>query len=281
MPELPEVETTRRGLARTIKGAVIREVEVRRRTLRRPLPDDFEARLEGCTIAGLRRRAKYLLFDLDSGESMLAHLGMSGSFRVMAEAEYQPKKHDHVLLHLADERVCVFHDPRRFGLMDMLKKGEEKTHVLLKNLGPEPFSKNFSAAYLQARLERRSTAIKPTLMDQQLVVGVGNIYASEALFLAGINPFISAKKVAKHAPAMIAAIRASLKAALQSGGSSLRDYVGADGAAGYFQHHFFVYERAGEPCRRCKTTIKSDVQSARSTYWCPHCQPLRARAQKP
>lgn len=280
MPELPEVETTRRGLLRTLKGERISEVELRRRDLRFPLPDDFEARIEGRTITNIRRRAKYLLFDLDSGDVILAHLGMSGSFRVMKAAEYQAKTHDHVVWHIDGDRLCVFHDPRRFGLMDVLEKAEEKTHKLLKSLGPEPLSKDFTPEYLERQLARRGTPIKPTLMDQKLVVGVGNIYASESLFIAGINPSLPSKKVASRAAEIVLAIRAALEASLRSGGSTLRDYVGADGESGYFQHHFLVYERDGQPCTRCKTTIKMATQSGRSTYWCPHCQPLRGKPKK-
>jgi formamidopyrimidine-DNA glycosylase len=280
MPELPEVETTRRGLAQAIVGRRIDAAELRRRDLRFPLPDDFEARVDGRRITAVRRRAKYLLIDLDSGESILAHLGMSGSFRVLAAGEYQPKPHDHVLFWLEGDHVCVFHDPRRFGVMDLLQTGADSAHKLLANLGPEPLSDAFNAAYLAAQLARRSGPIKPTLMDQKLVVGVGNIYASEALHLAGINPYLSSDKAAKMAAAIVPAIRTTLEAAIASGGSTLRDYVGADGTGGYFQHHFHVYDRDGDPCNRCQTTLKMEVQTGRSTYWCPQCQPLRGKAKK-
>lgn len=280
MPELPEVETTKRGLLRALKGGVIREVELKRRDLRFPLPGDLEERLEGRTITNIRRRAKYLLFDLDNGEALLAHLGMSGSFRVLKEGSYEPKKHDHVLLHLKQGMICVFHDPRRFGVMDMLEKGGENSHPLLKHLGPEPLSKDFSPEYLEKALKRRKGPIKPVLMDQKLVVGVGNIYASEALHLAKIHPETPAHKVASKTIPLIHAIHSVLRSAIDSGGSTLRDYIGADGSAGYFQHRFLVYERAGEPCRTCKSIIKTDVHAGRSTYWCPTCQPKRAKQRK-
>lgn len=280
MPELPEVETTRRGLLPRLKGRTLREVVLKRRTLRFALPDDFEERLEGRVVTAIRRRAKYLLFDLDSGDVVLAHLGMSGSFRVVDAADYQPKTHDHVLWYLDNDQLCVFHDPRRFGVMDVFAAEAVAGHKLLKNLGPEPLSADFTPAYLAAQLAKRNGPVKPVLMDQKLVVGVGNIYASESLFLAGISPSLSSKKAAKKAALLVPAIQQTLEAALRSGGSSLRDFVGADGQGGYFQHHFYVYERDGQPCARCKTTIKSTTQSGRSTYWCSMCQPLRGDAKK-
>lgn len=281
MPELPEVETTRRGLADSLVGQRIGEVLVRRRDLRTPIPDDLEQRLEGHTITDIRRRAKYLLIDLDSGDVLLAHLGMSGSFRVLKPAEYQEKTHDHVLLYLGDDALlCVFHDPRRFGVIDVFPAKKEKTHPLLAHLGPEPISAEFTAEYLAAQLAKRSGPLKPALMDQKLVVGVGNIYASESLFLARLNPQIPAKNAIKQAPILIESIRATLEAALRSGGSSLRDYVGADGTGGYFQHHFHVYERDGNACTQCKTPIELMTQAGRSTYWCPSCQPLGRTQRK-
>lgn len=280
MPELPEVETTLRGLVPRLKGRTLREVVLKRRTLRFALPDDFEARLEGRVVTGLRRRAKYLLFDLDSGDVVLAHLGMSGSFRVVEAADYQPKTHDHVLWYLDNDQLCVFHDPRRFGIMDVFSRGQEAEHKLLAHLGPEPLSADFTPEYLATQLAKRSGAVKTVLMDQKLVVGVGNIYASESLFLAGINPSLSSKKAAKKAALLVPAIRQTLEAALRSGGSSLRDFVGADGQGGYFQHHFYVYDREGHPCMQCQTPIKSTTQSGRSTYWCSQCQPLRGNLKK-
>ncbi len=280
MPELPEVETTRRGLLKTVKGQRIDEVELRRRDLRFPFPGDLEERLTGRIVTDIRRRAKYLLIDLDSGDVLLAHLGMSGSFRVIPAAGYEPKKHDHVILHLANGTLCVFHDPRRFGIIDVFSTKEEGTHALLAHLGPEPLSKDFTAAYLVKSLERRKGPIKPVLMDQKLVVGVGNIYASESLFLAGIHPDTPAHKTAQKAPELVESIRKVLNAAINSGGSTLRDFLGTDGTSGYFQHRFLVYERENIACTSCKTSIKSAVHAGRSTYWCPQCQPLRGKARK-
>lgn len=272
MPELPEVETTRRGLLRSIKGQRIEAVELRRRDLRFPFPTDLEERLAGRTITDIRRRAKYLLIDLDSGDVLLAHLGMSGSLRVIHAAGYEPKKHDHVIMHLNNQTLCVFHDPRRFGILDMLARTQEATHDLLAHLGPEPLSDAFSPDYLAAMLLRRKGPIKPALMDQKLVVGVGNIYASESLFLAGIHPETPAFRTVRKAPLLVTSIQAVLNAAVASGGSTLRDFLGADGASGYFQHRFQVYERENEACTTCGSAIKSATQAGRSTYWCARCQ---------
>ncbi len=280
MPELPEVETTRRGLLAAIGGKRITKVEVRRHDLRTPVPKRLVKAVTGTRITDIRRRAKYLLMDLDSGETLLAHLGMSGSFRIEKEKNYNTKTHDHVVLTLENGVLAVFHDPRRFGLIELMKPGEEGTHSLLIHLGPEPLSKDFSVKYLAAQLARRKGPIKPTLMDQKLVVGVGNIYASESLFLSKIHPFIPSRDVAKKSPDIITAIRTTLEAAITSGGSTLRDYVGASGEGGYFQHRFQVYGRDGKPCFECGTTIETAVQTGRATYWCPECQQIRARRHK-
>ena len=280
MPELPEVETTRRGLLKAVKGKRIEAVTVRRYDLRSPIPATLAKSLKGRRIVDVRRRAKYLLIDLDNGQILLAHLGMSGSFIVVKAADYAPKTHDHVIITLETNRLMIFNDPRRFGVIDLIKKGQESSHALLKHLGPEPFSDDFSLAYLSAQLMRRAGAIKPVLMDQKLVVGVGNIYASEALHLCGFHPSTPAHKLAKHTLAIIDAIRVTLEAAIQSGGSTLRDYVGAQNEGGYFQHHFQVYGRDGQPCFRCSEFIETSIHAGRSTYWCPNCQPIRARAQK-
>lgn len=280
MPELPEVETTRRGLQAAVLGARITQVTVRRHDLRMPIPKRLAGALKGTRITDVRRRAKYLLIDLDSGETLLIHLGMSGSMRIEKAAKYVPKTHDHVMFSLETGVLAVLHDPRRFGLIDLLKPGQEAIHPLLAHLGPEPLSKDFSAAYLAKQLARCSGPIKPALMDQKRVVGVGNIYASECLHLAGIHPQEPAKNVVKQSDKIIAAIRKTLKAAIESGGSSLRDYVGAGGEGGYFQHKFLVYGRDGQPCFRCGTLIENGVQSGRASYWCPQCQPLRGFRRK-
>lgn len=273
MPELPEVETTRAGLENTIKNFLIQKVEVRRRDLRQPIPVRLEGALAGTRIVGVRRRAKYLLLDVDSGEVLLVHLGMSGSFSVRIQ-EDALLKHDHVILYLEGGLRVVFHDPRRFGVIDLFASAREHAHPLLAHLGPEPFSDAFSVDYLKENLRRRKTAIKPVLMDQQLVVGVGNIYASESLFLCGINPQLQSDKVVNHGE-LIAAIRATLQSAIASGGSTLRDFLGASGKGGYFQHQFRVYNRAAEACFTCGKPIQIQVQSGRSTYWCATCQPIR------
>ena len=272
MPELPEVETTRRSLLPHIKNQFIQQVELRRGGLRFPFPPDFAIRLTGAMVLNIRRRAKYLIFEMDSGDVLLAHLGMSGSFTVVPATGYQPRIHDHVLLHLGNGNAVVYHDPRRFGMMDVLRKTQEKTHKLLKDMGPEPLLKEFSVDYLKKALEGRNAPIKPVLMDQKIVVGVGNIYASESLFLAGIHPTTPACDVAGQSASIISSIQKTLRNAITSGGSTLRNYVGADGASGYFQHHFNVYNRQYLPCFACGEAIVHVVQAGRATYFCPQCQ---------
>ncbi len=280
MPELPEVETTRLSLLPGVEGKRITKVELRRGDLRVPFSPDFARRVSGCRVSAIRRRAKYLLFDLDSGETIIAHLGMSGSFRLAPAKGYKPRTHDHVLFTLEDGQLLAFHDPRRFGLMLLEKTKNLQKHNLLAHLGPEPLEKVFSPAYLKTALLKRKGPIKPTLMDQQLVVGVGNIYASESLFLAGIHPTTPAHLVAGDSEAIIAAIRKSLRAALKSGGSTLRDFSGANGEAGYFQHHFNVYGRRGQPCVACGAEIEEITQAGRATFFCPHCQKKESRRKE-
>lgn len=272
MPELPEVETVRKGLESSLTGAVIHKVTLRRKNLRIPFPPGFANALEGRTILAVRRRAKYLLFELDSGDTVLAHLGMSGRFSVEAKAPKAFATHDHVVWGLADGRVVIYNDARRFGLMTLTDTASAGQHKLLAELGPEPLGKEFSAAYLADALARHSTPVKTTIMDQKLVVGVGNIYASEALFLAGIDPRKPAKRATDKAPALNKAIRQVLQDAIKSGGSSLRDFLHVSGEAGYFQHHFNVYGRKGEPCVRCHSPIQILRQSGRSTFFCRQCQ---------
>jgi len=281
MPELPEVETTRRGLEPVMKGKTIAKVTVNRRDLRTPLPKSFEKTVGGQKVKALRRRAKYILIDLANGQSILAHLGMSGSMRVMKIKQYERLTHDHVIFHLGGDTLIVFNDPRRFGLIDLLKTSDETQHPLLSHLGPEPLSKDFNAAYLKAALAARKAPIKPVLMDQKLVVGVGNIYASEALFLAKIHPQTPAHEVAKHAATLVKMIQRTLEAALKSGGSTLRDYKQATGESGYFQHSFNVYERRSEPCVACDSTIVHITQAGRASYFCPTCQPHNYLPKKP
>lgn len=280
MPELPEVETTRRGVQMAVQGRKIIRATVRRHDLRVPIPAHLAKSLAGKSIVGVRRRAKYLLVDLSSGEILLVHLGMSGSLVVMPKAGYVPRTHDHVLIELDNNTLMVFHDPRRFGVVDWLNAGDEVAHPMLKNLGPEPLERDFSPAYLSAQLKRRKGPIKSVLMDQKLVVGVGNIYASEALHLCKLNPSLPAHLLAPKADAIIAAIRTTLMAAIDSGGSTLRDYVGAGSEGGYFQHQFQVYGRDGKPCFRCGNLIETCTHAGRSTYWCLQCQQNRVTRQK-
>lgn len=277
MPELPEVETTRLSLLPHLKNQQIAKVELRRGGLRFPFPADFAKRIEGQKVTDIRRRAKYLLMDLASGDVLLAHLGMSGSFTVIPKKtakNYAARTHDHVLFWLKNGVLVAYHDPRRFGIMDVFSKKNEKKHKLLKDIGPEPLDKHFTAAYLTSQLLRRNGPIKPVLMDQKLVVGVGNIYASESLFLSGIHPAAKSRDVVTHSARLISSIRKTLNAALKSGGSTLRNYATADGEMGYFQHHFNVYNREGLPCVACGDLIQKIVQAGRATFFCAQCQKL-------
>jgi formamidopyrimidine-DNA glycosylase len=270
MPELPEVETTRRGIEPHVTGARVTEVIVRRGDLRQPVSPDLD-RLEGRRILGVRRRSKYLLLEIDDGATLLIHLGMSGSLRLAPPAE-DWKKHDHVALGLDTGRQLRFHDPRRFGLVLRLE-GDPADHPLLKNLGPEPLEENFTAARLHAASASRSVAIKLAIMDAKVVVGVGNIYASEALFRAGIRPSARACNVSKPRLAKLAAaIREVLEESIRSGGTTLRDFLNSDGQPGYFKQRLFVYGRKGRPCRVCGTPVRHAVLGQRSTFWCPVCQ---------
>lgn len=280
MPELPEVETTRRGLLQAVNGRRVLSVQLHRQAIRTPIPVHFVQYVAGATIRDVRRRAKYLLIDLDNGQSILAHLGMSGSFTVVEKLGFILRKHDHVVFELDGGLLMIFNDPRRFGVIDLVETADAANHVLLKNLGPEPLSEDFSPAYLQKQLLKRKGPIKPVIMDQKLVVGVGNIYASESLHLCGINPALPADKVAKNAPELIAAIQKTLEAAIRSGGSTLRNYVGATSEAGYFQHHFLVYDRFGDLCTTCGSPIQFAMQAGRATYWCSTCQPISKKRQK-
>lgn len=272
MPELPEVETVRSGLEQAINGAQIKTVLLRRKNLRVPFPVGFAGALEGRVIQSIGRRAKYLLLYLDSGEVVIAHLGMSGRFTVLPKKPTSFNKHDHFVAGLADGRYLIFNDARRFGLMTLTPQSKLNQHKLLRHLGPEPLSEDFSAEYLARVLKTRKIAIKPALMDQELVVGVGNIYASEALFDAGIDPRKPASQAAKDAEKIVLAIRKVLKAALASGGSSLRDFIDITGGSGYFQHEFKVYDREGKSCHACGSNIQAIRQAGRSSFFCPACQ---------
>ena len=270
MPELPEVETTRRGIEPAVTARVIDRIVVREPRLRWRIPDELPALAAGQRVQQLRRRAKYLLFDLERG-SMILHLGMSGSLRVMP-AGTPVLPHDHVDIVLETGQCLRYNDPRRFGSL-LWTEEDPLTHPLLRLLAPEPLSDDFDAAYLARVASGRKVAIKQLLMNSQRVVGVGNIYASEALFHAGIRPQRSAARVrSDEFPRLVKAIRKVLRAAIREGGTTLRDYVNPEGMPGYFRQKLFVYERGGEPCRVCRTPIRQIVQGQRSTYYCPTCQ---------
>jgi formamidopyrimidine-DNA glycosylase len=264
------VETTRRGIRTALQGRVVTGLLLRERRLRWPVDARLAARITGQRIGDVRRRAKYLLIDLDRG-TLIAHLGMSGSLRVLPAAT-PVIPHDHYDLLLDSGRVLRFNDPRRFGSLHWTS-GDPQRHRLLAGLGPEPLDTGFDAAYLAARARGRRVAIKQFLMDQRVVVGVGNIYASEALFHARIHPGRAAGRVSvRRLELLVDSVRQVLGEAIRQGGTTLRDYVNADGAPGYFRQQLYVYERAGEPCRRCGTPIRHIVQGQRSTYFCPACQ---------
>ena len=270
MPELPEVETTRRGLAPLVIGQRVGSVVVRNRALRQPVPRDLPRVMAGSTIRGLARRAKYLLFDCGGG-TLILHLGMSGRLWVVGDGA-PPTAHDHFDLNLENGTVVRLRDPRRFGLV-LWQRGDPLTHRLLKDIGPEPFSDEFDGPTLHRATRNRSAAIKLVLMDSHVVAGVGNIYANEALFRAGIHPSTPANRVSlARCAALVGRIRETLELAIGAGGSTLRDYVASDGQAGYFQNQFLVYDRAGEGCLRCGTKVKAIRQGQRSTYYCPRCQ---------
>jgi formamidopyrimidine-DNA glycosylase len=270
VPELPEVETTRRGIAPALIGRRIESLLVREPRLRWRIPRGVPARVAGGVVRDVRRRAKYLLIDLDHG-SLIVHLGMSGSLRVL-DTSTPLMTHDHYDLLIGEGRCLRFNDPRRFGSLHWVE-GDALKHKLLAGLGPEPLDEGFDADYLVAKARKRKVAVKPFLMDQKIVVGVGNIYASEALFRAGVSPRRAAGRVgAERYAAVVDGIRAVLSAAIRQGGTTLRDYVSADGTPGYFRQKLYVYERTGEPCRRCGKPVRQFVQGQRSTYYCPGCQ---------
>jgi len=270
MPELPEVETTRRGLAPLVIGRRVRGVVVRNRALRLPVPRELGRAIAGTTILGLTRRGKYLLFDCGKG-TLILHLGMSGRLWVVSGGA-PPAAHDHFDLNLVDGTVVRLRDPRRFGLV-LWQEGDPLGHPLLAGIGPEPFSADFGGAWLHRVTRNRSAAIKLVLMDSHVVAGIGNIYANEALFRAGIHPRTRANRVSRERCAtLVGKIRETLEHAIGAGGSTLRDYVASDGRAGYFQNQFMVYDRAGEACHRCGTKIRGIRQGQRSTFYCPRCQ---------
>ncbi|MFZ3584365.1 bifunctional DNA-formamidopyrimidine glycosylase/DNA-(apurinic or apyrimidinic site) lyase [Loktanella sp. DJP18] len=282
MPELPEVETVRRGLAPVMEGQRITRAEVNRPDLRWPFPDRMADRLTGARVDRLRRRSKYILADLDTDETLLIHLGMSGRMLMsgaMLGAFHHdhpaPAKHDHVVLHMGQGVRITFNDARRFGAMDLMATSDAAAHWLMRDLGPEPFANDFNEDYLIARLAGRNTPIKSALLDQRIVAGLGNIYVCEVLHRAGLHPARKAGRIAaKRIAELVPLIRKVLEEAIAAGGSSLRDYRQADGELGYFQHGFAVYGREGEACGTsgCNGCITRIVQSGRSSFFCPHCQ---------
>ena len=292
MPELPEVETVRRGLQPVMEGSRIAKMEVRRKDLRFPFQRDFVARLAGQTVTGLGRRAKYLLADLASGDVLLMHLGMSGSFRVIKDDDgrvpgqfhhprAEDRAHDHVVFHMSSGASVVFNDPRRFGYMKIIPRGAIEEEPLLRGLGPEPLGNEFDAAMLARACANKKTSLKAALLDQRVVAGLGNIYVCEALFRSHLSPRRLAAKLATkkgeptdHATRLVAAIHAVLNQAIKAGGSSLRDHRQTSGELSYFQHSFQVYDREGEKCQTagCNGIVRRFTQNGRSTFWCPKCQ---------
>ncbi len=274
MPELPEVETVMRGLDAALTGQIIARTELARSDLRWPVPDGLVQALTGARVAGFRRRGKYILLRLDRGFSLLIHLGMSGRMTI----DQAPQPHQHFSLYTASGRVVGFVDPRRFGALDLVATEAEDQHWLLAKLGPEPLEPALTLTYLARALAGKSSPIKISLLDQALIAGIGNIYASEALHRAGINPTTPSGKLSrKRLTTLIAAIRETLTDAIAAGGSSLRDYAQPSGELGYFQHAWRVYDRAGAPCAQCPgpprcAGITRIVQSNRATYYCPVSQ---------
>jgi formamidopyrimidine-DNA glycosylase len=292
MPELPEVETVRRGLQPAMEGAKILKAEARRKDLRFPFQKDFIGRLEGQTVTGLGRRAKYLMADLGSGDVLLMHLGMSGSFRVLEGGHgntpgqfHRPRSedraHDHVVFHMSSGTAIVFNDPRRFGYMKIIARDALEDEPLLRGLGPEPLGNEFDAAMLARACHNKKTSLKAALLDQRVVAGLGNIYVCEALYRSRLSPRRLAATLATkkgeptdHAGRLVDAIHSVLNQAIEAGGSSISDHRLTSGELGYFQHSFQVYDREGEKCRTkgCSGVVRRFVQNGRSTFWCPKCQ---------
>jgi formamidopyrimidine-DNA glycosylase len=303
MPELPEVETVRRGLQPAMEGSKILKAEARRKDLRFPFQKDFIARLEGQVVTGLGRRAKYLMADLASGDVLLMHLGMSGSFRVLEgqvlegkvlegkagdtpgqfhHPRSEDRAHDHVVFHMSSGAAVVFNDPRRFGYMKIIARNALEDEPLLSGLGPEPLGNEFDSAMLAKACANKKTSLKAALLDQRVVAGLGNIYVCEVLFRAHLSPrrlaaTLAVKKTAEptdHAKCVVSAIHTVLNQAIKAGGSSISDHRLTSGELGYFQHSFRVYDREGETCQTagCAGIVRRFVQNGRSTFWCPKCQ---------
>ena len=282
MPELPEVETVRRGLQPSMQGGVIKQADVNRPDLRWPFPDDMAKRLTGTTVLALRRRSKYLLVDLSTSETLIIHLGMSGRMTVSGDPLGQfhhehpaREKHDHVVFHMENGSRVTFNDARRFGAMDMCRTPMVDDHWLIRDLGPEPLGNEFNAGYLAEKLRGKKSPIKTALLDQRIVAGLGNIYVCEALYRAGISPLRLAGKVSnKRTADLVPIIRDVLSEAIEAGGSSLQDHRQVNGELGYFQHSFKVYDQESQQCGNegCDALIRRVVQSGRSSFYCPKCQ---------
>ncbi len=275
MPELPEVETTRRGLAPALEGAKIIRVIKRRDKIRILIPDDFEKRIEGRKVANIKRRAKYLQIYLDSDDVIICHLGMSGKFIVKKNDNEPFAKHDHIIFQTDSDDMVIYNDPRRFGLMTICHSSELEQHKLFRDMAAEPLGNEFNGEYLLEKLATRKTPIKTCLLDQKTVVGLGNIYVCEALNMTKISPTKMANEISAHeAEELVSAIRNILGRAIDAGGSSLKDFARTDGDLGYFQHQFAIYGREGEACRNdgCGGTVGRINQGGRSTFYCPECQ---------
>jgi formamidopyrimidine-DNA glycosylase len=273
MPELPEVETIKRGLEKQILGKTVKNVLTSDKKLRFPYPKNLAISLAGQKIENLARRSKYILINLQNKKILVIHLGMSGRILFKDKNYKKLDKHDHFILKFTDGTQLVFNDPRRFGLVDVVDKKEIESHKLFKDLGIEPLTTNFNGKHLKKLFNNKSIAIKQAIMDSHNLVGVGNIYASESLFRTKINPRVPASKIdIKKLEDLSKNIQIVLKEAIKAGGSTLKDYVGSDGDGGYFQHSFKVYGRENQPCFNCKNAIKKITQQGRSTYFCPKCQ---------
>lgn len=280
MPELPEVETVRRGLSPAMQGRRIERLEVNRPDLRFPFPDRFRERVEGARIVHMGRRAKFLVTELSTKDALIMHLGMSGRFTVnnrdTADFHHDPgtnPAHDHVVFHMEGGATVTYNDPRRFGFMELWPLAELDTYPRVEHLGPEPLSNGFSSAYLNEALSEKAAPIKAALLDQAIIAGLGNIYVCEALFRSGISPRRKARSVAgKRAERLAPAINDVIAEAIAAGGSSISDFASASGELGYFQKHFHVYDREGEPCDTCGNVVQRIVQSGRSTFFCGTCQ---------
>lgn len=278
MPELPEVETVMRGIAPVLEGRQITQAVKYRDTLRFPIPDDFTQRLSGKKVLGLRRRSKYILLDTEDNLTVLIHLGMSGRVRLIPKSEashYQREKHDHIILTTEDGVLLVYNDPRRFGMWLFMDTDASDSHDLIASIGPEPLGNGLYDGYLQDKFKGRKTPIKTALLDQRIVAGLGNIYVCEVLWQTGIHPTRQAGKISSNRVAtLVPAIRQVLMAAIEAGGSTLKDHAQVDGELGYFQHQFKAYGREGEACLKegCSGSIGRIVQSGRSTFYCDSCQ---------